>query len=70
MGRRDGAEKWGKWSGIGIGILDFGFWGNRQRRGTHVSTPERGSRDGVFCTGGILKFHAVLRREMEWGNLN
>jgi hypothetical protein len=48
--------------------LDF-FWRKIQRRGTHVSTPKIGSRDGVFVFGGILEFHADLRREIVWGNL-
>jgi hypothetical protein len=43
--------------------------GAGQRRGTHVSTPEIGSRVGLFCFGGILGFYAELRRKLEWGNL-
>jgi hypothetical protein len=34
-----------------------------QRRGTHVNTPEIGSRDGGKCFGGILEFYAELPRE-------
>jgi hypothetical protein len=45
------------------------FWGQVQRRGVHVNTPEIGSRVGVFCSGGIWGFYAVLRREYCWGNL-
>jgi hypothetical protein len=48
----------------------LGFFGVRQRRGTHVSVPKIGSRVGVFCFGGILGFHADLRREFIWGNLS
>jgi hypothetical protein len=46
------------------------FWGNRQRRGTHVSVPKIGSRDGVLCFGGIQRFYAELRRELGWGNFD
>jgi hypothetical protein len=42
---------------------DLGFGGRVQRRGVHVNTPKKGSRDGEICFGGILVFHAVLRRE-------
>jgi hypothetical protein len=35
-----------------------------------VRTPKIGSRVGQKCFGGILGFHAVLRRDFEWGNLN
>jgi hypothetical protein len=48
-----------------LGILRPG-----QRRGVHVNVPEIGSRDGVYCIGGILGVYAVLRRELCWGNLN
>jgi hypothetical protein len=48
----------------------LGFFGAGQRRGAHVSTPEIGSRDGVFSFGGIWGVYAVLRREIVWGNLN
>jgi hypothetical protein len=34
-----------------------------------VSTPKIGSRAGLFCFGGILGNHAVLRRELFGGNL-
>jgi hypothetical protein len=44
--------------------------GEFQRRGVNVSTPKIGSRDGVFVFGGILEFHADLRRECFGGNLN
>jgi hypothetical protein len=47
----------------------FGFWGKVRRRGTHVNIPEIGSRDGECCFGGILRFHADLRRECFRGNL-
>jgi hypothetical protein len=40
-----------------------------QRRGVHVNTPKRGSRDGVFCFGGIWGVYAELRRDFNWGNL-
>jgi hypothetical protein len=43
--------------------------GELQRRGAHVSTPERGSRGACLYFGGILGSHADLRREMRWGNL-
>jgi hypothetical protein len=39
-----------------------------QRRGVHVNTPKNGSRVGVLCFGGILRFYAELRREIIWGN--
>jgi hypothetical protein len=42
--------------------------GQIQRRGGHVNPPEIGSRDGVLCFGGILRFHADLRRECFGGN--
>jgi hypothetical protein len=56
------------WStgGIWIGIGGWNFWGNFWRRGTHVNTPEIGSRDGGKCLGEFWGFHAVLRREF-WG---
>jgi hypothetical protein len=48
---------------------DLVFWGGQvQRRGVHVNTPKIGSRVGVNCFGGILRFHAELRRESCWGN--
>jgi hypothetical protein len=47
-----------------LGIWNFG--GTVQRRGVHVNTPEIGSREGVFCFGGILGSHAELRRELGW----
>jgi hypothetical protein len=46
------------------------FWGNRQRRGTDVSVPKIGSRDGLLCFGGIQRFYAELRRELRWGNFD
>jgi hypothetical protein len=48
---------------------DFGFLGELQRRGVHVSTPEIGSRGEEKCSGGTWGFHAELRRESCWGNL-
>jgi hypothetical protein len=39
-----------------------------QRRGTHVNSPEIGSRGDAFCIGGIYEIHADLRREFFWGN--
>jgi hypothetical protein len=49
---------------------EFGIFGGRvQRRGGRVSTPEIGSRGAEICFGGILRFHADLRREFYWGNL-
>jgi hypothetical protein len=50
-------------------FLGFDFWRKVQRRGTDVSTPEIGSRGAIKCFGGILRFHAELRRELKWGNL-
>jgi hypothetical protein len=44
--------------------------GAGQRRGAHVSVPEIGSRGVLLCFGGILGFHADLRREFLWGNFN
>jgi hypothetical protein len=55
----------GNWINFGFGI----FWRQVQRRGTHVNTPKKGSRGDAFCFGGILGFHAELRREINWGNL-
>jgi hypothetical protein len=40
-----------------------------QRRGVHVNTPKRGSRDGVFSFGGIWGVYADLRRDFNLGNL-
>jgi hypothetical protein len=51
-------------------FLGFGFLKGVQRRGVHVSPPKIGSRDGQMCFGGILRIHADLRRELDWGNLN
>jgi hypothetical protein len=34
-------------------LSDWNFGGNVRRRGTHVNTPEIGSRDGEKCSGGI-----------------
>jgi hypothetical protein len=48
----------------------LGILGPGQRRGAHVNVPKIGSRDGVYCIGGILGVYAVLRRELCWGNLN
>jgi hypothetical protein len=39
----------GFWKVLGVGI----FGGQVQRRGTHVKTPEKGSRDGELSFGGI-----------------
>jgi hypothetical protein len=47
---------------------DLEFLGTGQRRGTHVSVPKIGSRDGLFCFGGISGFYAELRREFNLGN--
>jgi hypothetical protein len=41
-----------------------------QRRGAHVNVPKIGSRAGEICFGGIYVFHADLRRDFIWGNLN
>jgi hypothetical protein len=38
----------------------FEFLGELQRRGAHVSIPEKGSRDGKISFGGILCFYAEL----------
>jgi hypothetical protein len=35
-----------------------------------VNTPKIGSRGEVFVFGGILEIYAVLRRELNGGNLN
>jgi hypothetical protein len=56
-------------NGIGLGVWDFGFWGNVRRRGTDVSTPKLGSRGVCFCFGGILDSYADLRREFWWVRL-
>jgi hypothetical protein len=49
---------------------DLCVWGKVQRRGTDVIVPEIGSRGEEKCFGGISGFHAVLRREFGWGNLD
>jgi hypothetical protein len=60
----------GVFKGIWIG-LGFGIFGRKlSRRGVHVKPPERGSRDGIKCFGGIRGSYAVLRREFDWGNLD
>jgi hypothetical protein len=41
-----------------------------QRRGTHVSVPEIGSRDGQLNFGGIWESYADLRREIKGGDFN
>jgi hypothetical protein len=46
------------------------FWRNFSRRGTHVNTLKLGSRGDKKCFGGIQRFYADLRRELEWGNLD
>jgi hypothetical protein len=48
------------------------FLGKRQRRGAHVNVLKIGSRVGVCCTWGNLRFHAVLRRELgeEFGDVS
>jgi hypothetical protein len=51
-------------------LRGWNFWGRLQRRGVHVNIPEKGSRDGGKCSGGISGFYAELRRELVWGNLN
>jgi hypothetical protein len=43
---------------------DLGFFEAGQRRGAHVRIPKIGSRDEVFCDGGIWGVYAVLRREL------
>jgi hypothetical protein len=43
--------------------------GRVQRRGTHVNTPEIGSRGEEIVFGGIWGIHADLRRDLKWGNL-
>jgi hypothetical protein len=60
----------GQLNGIWNVLRNWIFWGNRQRRGVHVRTLEKGSRGAVFCFGGIWEFHAELRRECDWGNLD
>jgi hypothetical protein len=58
------AESLNNWDGenrLKLGVLDeswIGFenlriWGQVQRRGARVNTPEIGSRVGEFCFGGI-----------------
>jgi hypothetical protein len=59
----------GYWTGLDL-FFWLDFWNGVQRRGVHVNTPERGSRVGAFCFGGIQRFYAELRREFKWGNLN
>jgi hypothetical protein len=49
-------------------FLGLEIWDPVQRRGTHVNTPKIGSRVGVYCSGGILRFCAELRRKTFWGN--
>jgi hypothetical protein len=68
MGRRDWAEMVVIWLGTELNLGIGFFRGQVQRRGTHVSTPKIGSRGDVFCFGGILGFHADLRREIKRGN--
>jgi hypothetical protein len=46
------------------------FGGRVQRRGTHVNPLKIGSRGDKKCFGGISAFHAELRRELVWGNLD
>jgi hypothetical protein len=69
MGRREVAKirsiGW-EWKFFGW----IGFLGRVQRRGGGVNIPEKGSRDGEIVFGGILRFHAVLRREYCWGKLD
>jgi hypothetical protein len=50
-------------------FLRIGLFEAGQRRGVHVSVPEIGSRDGLFCFGGIWGVYADLRRELNWRNL-
>jgi hypothetical protein len=57
-------------AGFGNFLNDWNFLGVGQRRGTHVSVPKIGSRDGLLCFGGIWGVYAELRREFGWGNLN
>jgi hypothetical protein len=49
-------------------LADWIFWGNVRRRGTDVNIPKIGSRVGQLCFGGIQRFYAELRREINWGN--
>jgi hypothetical protein len=65
-------EGWigGQLNGIGKEFWDWDFEEEIQRRGVDVNVPEIGSRVGQKCFGGISGFHAVLRRELFWGNLN
>jgi hypothetical protein len=60
----------GQLEGIWNVLRNWIFWRNRQRRGVHVRTLKIGSRGAVFCFGGIWEFHAELRRECVWGNLD
>jgi hypothetical protein len=53
---------------VGNFFGNWAFLGRVQRRGTDVSVPKIGSRDGVYCFGGILRFCAELRREFNLGN--
>jgi hypothetical protein len=54
------------WIGVFAGFLERAV----QRRGVRVSTLKIGSRDGVYCFGGIQRFYAELRREYYGGNLS
>jgi hypothetical protein len=69
MGRRDGLRN-GSIGGNLETFWEIGFFGAGQRRGTHVSIPKIGSRAGLFYFGGIWGFHADLRREFSWRNLD
>jgi hypothetical protein len=60
--------KSGSIEGIWKFLTGWVFWRKIQRRGTHVSTPKKGSRGDAFCIGGILGFYAVLRRDFKRGN--
>jgi hypothetical protein len=58
----------GQLNGIWELFGKLGFFGAGQRRGAHVSIPKIGSRGELLCFGGILGFHADLRRELIWRN--
>jgi hypothetical protein len=67
MGLRKLAKFWG-FDWVLKRFLVNWILGEVQRRGADVNTPKIGSRVGEFCFGGILGIHAVLRRELIWGN--
>jgi hypothetical protein len=51
-------------------IWDLKFWRNFWRRGAHVNVPKIGSRGGENCLGEFWGVYAVLRRDLNWRNLN